>query len=393
VPDAGGPVRAEVHRRDEVCQSTNGGGPVPQTVWKGAISFGLVSIPVRLTAATEERDLTFHLVRASDGSRVRYRRVAEADGEEVTFKDIAKSYRTDSGVDVILTDEDLAGVRISSSRTVELVGFVDAASIDPITLSRGYYAEPAADDRKPYVLLRDALVASNRVAVVKLALRNRERLAVLRPREDVLVVQTMLWPDEVRRPEIDIPDGVVVRPQELAMATSYIDALSGDLDLESQRDGYREALLELVDAKAAGQSPPEQAEDEGPGAQVVDLVEALRRSVAAATGKAAAAGGARSMPAAGPERAAGTAPTRTRAPRKAGTRAAAKGADPASAPESATDEAPIAAAAPPRAARSPAPVRSGTAGKPAAAKRSTSKRAVTPPDETLPARRSARKSA
>jgi len=371
---------------------------VPQTVWKGAISFGLVSIPVRLAAATEERDLTFHQVRASDGSRVRYRRVAEADGEEVTFREIAKSYRTDSGVDVILTDEDLAGVRISSSRTVELVGFVDAASIDPITLSRGYYAEPAADDRKPYVLLRDALVASNRVAVVKLALRNRERLAVLRPRDDVLVVQTMLWPDEVRRPEIDIPDGVVVRPQELAMATSYIDALSGDLDLASQRDGYREALLELVDAKAAGQSPPEHAEDEGPGAQVVDLVEALRRSVAAATGKA---GGARSTP--GPadpdtERAPGTAATRTRAPRKAGTRAAAKGAGPESAPESApTDEVPAVSTAarsagpssPPRSG----PVRNGTARKPAAAKRSTSKRSVTAPDETLPARRSARKSA
>ncbi len=372
---------------------------MPQTVWKGAISFGLVSIPVRLTAATEERDLTFHQVRASDGSRVRYRRVAEADGEEVTFKDIAKSYRTDSGVDVILTDEDLAGVRISSSRTVELVGFVDAASIDPITLSRGYYAEPAADDRKPYVLLRDALVASNRVAVVKLALRNRERLAVLRPRDDVLVVQTMLWPDEVRRPEIDIPDGVVVRPQELAMATSYIDALSGDLDLASQRDGYRDALLELVDAKAAGQSPPEQAEDEGPGAQVVDLVEALRRSVAAATGKA---GGARSTGGPDAERKPGTAAARTRAPRKAGTRAAAQSAGQASTPESATESAPtdevpaVSAAARSAGSSSPprsGPVRNGTARKPAAAKRSTSKRAVTAPDETLPARRSARKSA
>lgn len=362
---------------------------MPQTVWKGAISFGLVSIPVRLTAATEERDLTFHQVRASDGSRVRYRRVAEADGEEVTFKDIAKSYRTDSGVDVILTDEDLAGVRISSSRTVELVGFVDAASIDPITLSRGYYAEPAADDRKPYVLLRDALVTSNRVAVVKLALRNRERLAVLRPREDVLVVQTMLWPDEVRRPEIEIPDGVVVRPQELAMATSYIDALSGDLDLASQRDGYREALLELVDAKAAGQSPPEQAEDEGPGAQVVDLVEALRRSVAAATGKTA---GARSTAGPDAERATGTAATRTRSPRMAGTRAATKAAGPT--PESAPAD--DVTAAPGGAARSAAPsgpARGRTPGKPAAAKRSTSKRAVTAPDETLPARRSARKSA
>jgi DNA end-binding protein Ku len=262
---------------------------VPQTVWKGAISFGLVSIPVRLAAATEERDLSFHQVRASDGSRVRYRRVAEADGEEVAYRDIAKSYRTDSGVDVILTDEDLAAVRIPSSRTVELVGFVDAATIDPLTLTRAYFVEPAADDRKPYVLLRDALVDTERVAVVKLALRNRERLAVLRPREEILVLQTMLWPDEVRRPDIDVGDGSGVRPQELAMARSYIDALSGDLDLSDQHDGYRAALLELVDAKAAGQAPPEPAEDtDAGGADVVDLVEALRRSVAAATGRAPA---------------------------------------------------------------------------------------------------------
>lgn len=257
---------------------------MPQTVWKGAISFGLVSIPVRLTAATEERDPSFHQVRASDGSRVRYRRVAEADGEEVAYRDIAKSYRTDAGVDVVLTDEDLAAVRISSSRTVELVGFVDAATIDPVSLTRAYFVEPAADDRKPYVLLRDALVETHRVAVVKLALRNRERLAVLRPREDVLVLQTMLWPDEVRRAEVEIGSTAAVRPQELAMARSYIDALSGDIDLSDQHDGYREALLELVDAKAAGQSPPEAADEaDSDGAAVVDLVEALRRSVAAAT--------------------------------------------------------------------------------------------------------------
>lgn len=344
---------------------------MPQTVWKGAISFGLVSIPVRLTAATEERDLAFHQVRASDGSRIRYRRVAEADGEEVTFKDIAKSYRTDSGVDVVLTDDDLAGVRISSSRTVELVGFVDASTIDPITLSRGYYAEPAADDRKPYVLLRDALVTSNRVAVVKLALRNRERLAVLRPHEDVLVIQTMLWPDEVRRPEIDIPATVVVRPQELAMATSYIDALSGELDLSDQHDGYRAALLELVDAKAAGQEPPEQTAEEGPGAQVVDLVEALRRSVAAATAK--------SSPAAPPAEPAPTsagaqdeAPAKRAAPRRA---AAKKTADPLAA-----------ASAPAPRAR---PAKAAAKVKPAAKKAAKASTV----DETMPARRSARKSA
>ncbi len=255
-----------------------------QTVWKGAVSFGLVSIPVRLVSATEERDLSFHQVRVSDGSRVRYRRVAEADGEEVPFAQIAKSYTTPDGREVVLTDEDLAAVRIPSSRTVELIGFVDGAEIDPVTLGKSYFAEPAAEDRKPYVLLRDALVASGRVAVVKIAIRNRERLGVLRPRGEVLVLQTMLWPDEVRTPDFATDAGSAVRPQELTMAESYIDALSGDLDLTDQTDQYRQALTELVDAKAQGVEPgPEPDADTGRnGAQVVDLVDALRRSVEAA---------------------------------------------------------------------------------------------------------------
>lgn len=263
-----------------------------QTVWKGSISFGLVSIPVRLVSATEQRDLTFHQVRASDGSRVRYRRVAEADGEEVPYADIAKSYTTPDGREVVLTDDDLASVRIPSGRTVELVGFVDGAEIDPINLSKSYFAEPAAEDRKPYALLRDALVDSGRVAVVKISMRNRERLAVLRPREDVLVLQTMLWPDEIRTPDFATDAGSAVRPQELAMAESYIDALTGELDLSDQSDGYRQALGELVAARAEGVEPTVPDDDEaGPGGQVVDLMEALRRSVEAAGGRSGVAGG------------------------------------------------------------------------------------------------------
>lgn len=264
-----------------------------QTVWKGAVSFGLVSIPVRLVSATEERDISFHQVRVSDGSRVRYRRVAEADGEEVPYAEIGKSYTTPDGREVVLTDDDLAAVRIPSSRTVELIGFVDGAEIDPVTLGKSYFAEPAAEDRKPYALLRDALVASGRVAVVKIAIRNRERLGVLRPRGQVLVLQTMLWPDEVRTPDFATDAGSAVRPQELTMAESYIDALSGDLDLTDQTDQYRQALMELVDAKAQGIEPgPEPDADTGRnGGQVVDLVEALRRSVEAAGGRRAKAAG------------------------------------------------------------------------------------------------------
>lgn len=263
-----------------------------QTVWKGSISFGLVSIPVRLSSATEEKDVSFRQVRASDGSRVRYKRVAEADGEEVAYADIAKGYELPGGAMVILTDEDLADLPVPSSHAVDVVGFVPFDQIDPTALVRSYYAEPTAD-AKPYVLLRDALEESGRVGIVKIALRNRERLAVLRAHEGVLVIQTMLWPDEVRAAKFGfLDDDITVRPQEMAMAESYIETLSGDFAPDEFTDDYREALLQVVNAKAEGlevEAPPEaEAADDG---TVVDLMEALRRSVEEAKGNRAAGGG------------------------------------------------------------------------------------------------------
>ena len=254
---------------------------MPQTVWKGTISFGLVSIPVRLSTATEERNISFRQVRASDGARVRYRRVAETDGAEVAYADIAKGYELPDGEVVVLTDDDLADLPVASSKIVDVHPFVPMDQIDPTALSRAYYAEPTADP-KPYVLLRDALERSGRVAVVKVSLRNRERLAVLRPRDGVLVLQTMLWPDEVRRPEFRFLDeGVDVRAQEMAMAESYIETLSGDFDPETYVDDYRRALEEVVQAKIEGKeiTPAPLAPE---GGTVVDLMEALRRSVAEA---------------------------------------------------------------------------------------------------------------
>jgi DNA end-binding protein Ku len=183
---------------------------------------------------------------------------------------------------VVLTDEDLADLPIASSKVVEVQAFVPFEEIDPTALSRAYYAEPSADP-KPYVLFRDALEKADRVAIVKVALRNRERLAVLRSREGVLVVQTMLWPDEVRRPDFRfLDDQVSVRPQEMRMAESYIDAMAEEFEPDDFVDDYREALLEVVQAKVAGAEvtkAPEPAADEG---KVVDLMEALRRSVAEA---------------------------------------------------------------------------------------------------------------
>lgn len=255
---------------------------MPQTVWKGTISFGLVSIPVRLTSATEERDISFRQVRASDGSRIRYKRVAEADGQEVPYAEIAKGYELAEGGMVVLTDDDLSDLPVASSKAVDVLQFVDAAEIDPAAYSRAYYAVPAGD-AKPYVLLRDALAASGKVAVVKLSLRTRERLAVLRPAGEALVVQTMLWPDEVRSADLPADVGEVQpRQQEVAMAESFIEAMTAPWQPEEFTDEYRAALEALVEAKVEGREVVLPPESEGETAEVVDLMDALRKSVEAA---------------------------------------------------------------------------------------------------------------
>ena len=256
---------------------------MPQSIWKGAISFGLVSIPVRLFSATEEKDISFRQVHRDDGGRIRYKRVCSVDGEEVSYSDIAKGYELPDGDVVVLDDEDFANLPISTSRAVEVLSFVPAEQIDAVQVGKPYYCDPTGGDVKPYVLLRDALEKADRVAVVKVALRQRERLAMLRPRDGVLVLQTLLWPDEVRRPQLEVADtDVTVRPQELAMAESYIAALSGDFDPTEFSDDYRAALEEVIEAKVAGHEVKAPAEAPRTSGQVVDLMEALRRSVAEA---------------------------------------------------------------------------------------------------------------
>jgi len=265
---------------------------MPQSIWKGSISFGLVSIPIRLFSATEEKDISFRQVHREDGGRIRYKRVCSVDGEEVPYSDIAKGYELPDGEMVVLDDDDFANLPISSSRAVEVLSFVPAEQIDAVQMGKPYYCDPTGD-AKPYVLLRDALENAERVAIVKVALRQRERLAVLRPREGVLVMQTLLWPDEVRAAKLDFLDeDVTVRSQELTMAESYISALSADFDPGEFSDHYREALEEVIEAKVAGRevvTPEEQPESSG---QVVDLMEALRRSVAEAKSRRGETGGA-----------------------------------------------------------------------------------------------------
>jgi DNA end-binding protein Ku len=254
-----------------------------RSIWKGAISFGLVSIPVKLYSATEERDVSFHQVRREDGSRIRYKRVAAADGAEVPYSEIAKGYELPTGETVVLTDEDFANLPLSTSRTIDVLGFVPLEQVDPIYFAKSYYLEPDKTGAKPYVLLRDALESSGRVALVKLALRQREQLGTLRVRDGVFVLETMLWPDEVRRPEFPFLDeDVSVRPQELTMAASLIETLAEDFDPGQYRDDYREALQAVIDAKIAGREVVAPTEPAAAPSAAGDLMAALRASVEAA---------------------------------------------------------------------------------------------------------------
>ncbi|WP_239309564.1 Ku protein, partial [Frankia sp. Cj3] len=278
-----------------------------RSIWKGAISFGLVSIPVRLYSATEERDVSFHQVRRDDGSRIRYKRVAAADGAEVPYSEIAKGYELPSGETVVLTDEDFANLPLSTSHTIDVLEFVPPGQVDPIYFARSYYVEPDRTGIRPYVVLRDALEESGRIALVKVALRQREQLATMRVRDGVFVLSTMIWPDEVRAPEFPfLIDHVDLRPQELIMAQALIDTLSADFDPTPYTDGYRAALQAVIEAKVSGNemvTPPGGGQ---PVSAAGDLVSVLTASVAAARGnRAGARSGAGTEPGAG---ASGTTP-------------------------------------------------------------------------------------
>ena len=251
-----------------------------RAIWKGAVSFGLVSIAVKLYSATEEKDIRFHQVHRTDGGRIKYQRTCSIDGEAVSYDDIAKGYDIGGGEMVILTDEDFADLPLTTSRAIDVLEFVPADQIDPIMFAKAYYLEPEGQAAKPYVLLRDALKDADRVAIVKVALRQREQLATLRVRDDVLVLNTMLWPDEVR--SVDFPfldEDIETRPAELAMASSLIDSMAGSFKPDEFTDNYREALQEVINAKVEGREivQPEEAE-EAPAA-AVDLMAALKASV------------------------------------------------------------------------------------------------------------------
>jgi len=250
-----------------------------RSVWRGAISFGLVTIAVRLYTAVEEHDFRFNQVHREDGGRIKYKRVCSVCGNEVEYGDITKGYELDDGRMVIMENEDFDKLPVKTDKSIDVLEFVPAEEIDPIFFQKTYYLEPDKAAARPYVLLRDALVKTGQLAVVKITIRQKETLATIRARDDVLVMHTMLWPDEIRKAEFDFLDqNVEVRPQELKMATSLVESMAGDFDPDTFTDDYRDALEKVIAAKAEGAELPEQPEAEEKG-DVIDLMTALERSV------------------------------------------------------------------------------------------------------------------
>ena len=254
---------------------------MPRAMWKGAISFGLVTIPVAVYPATEEKTLRFNQLHDDDGGRIRYKRVCEKDGEEVTFEHIVKGYEVEKDRYVVLTDEDFDAVPVASSRAIDIQQFVDIDEIDPMLFKKSYYLVPEETGAKAYALLREAMKEDDRVGIAKVSFRDREHIAALRFKEDAFVLETMFWPDEIREADFGGVDvSADVRDQELTMARQLIDSLTSEWAPEQFHDAYRDALVQIVEAKLNGQEI-EVVEPE-PAAKVVDLMEALKASVAAA---------------------------------------------------------------------------------------------------------------
>ena len=253
-----------------------------RSIWKGDLSFGLVNVPVRVFSATQSHDRSSHQVDASDGTRIRYRRVREGTDTEVDYANIASAYEDDEGRPVILTKDDLASLPVNRSPEIEILEFVPADQVDPIYFDKAYYLEPSSKSPKAYVLLAKTLQRTERLAIAKFTLRTRTRLCALRVIDGVMTLQTLLWPDEVRKPEFDFQSAdVEVRDQELDMAASLIETMASDFDPDHFQDDYQVELDKLIAAKAGDEPafPDVAGDDEPDDGEVADLLAALRASV------------------------------------------------------------------------------------------------------------------
>ncbi|MTD15722.1 Ku protein [Nakamurella sp. YIM 132087] len=271
-----------------------------RSIWKGALSFGLVNVPIKVYSATEDHDVRFHLVHRKDGGRIRFQRVCEADGKVVEYADTAKAFESDDGRTVVLTDEDFDQLPENTGREIEVLRFVPSEQIDPVLFDRSYFLEPAGNSIKAYLLLRAVLEKTERTALVHFALRQKTRLAALRVRDGVLMVQTLLWPDEVREADFEGLGGSgsgKISAAEMKQATALVDSFAGDFDPADYTDTYREQLEQLIDAKLDGEEAfPTPEKDDGEDAEVLDLLSALKRSVerGKASGSSKAAGSSKS---------------------------------------------------------------------------------------------------
>ncbi|MGX5694786.1 non-homologous end joining protein Ku [Agromyces soli] len=262
-----------------------------RAVWKGAVTFGLVNVPVKLYSATEDHDVSLHQVHDEDGGRIRYQRKCEVCGKVVAYQDIDKAY-DDGERTVVITDEDLKSLPAERSREIEVVEFVPSEQIDPLMFDKSYYLEPDSASSKAYVLLRETLESTDRTAIVRMALRQKTRLAALRVHDDVLVVQTLLWSDEVREaafPALD--EKVKISEKELSLSKQLVESLVSDFDPTQYVDEYQQELRTLIAAKLEQGDAVDTAatfgeEPEEGGGEVIDLMEALRRSIAAKRGGA-----------------------------------------------------------------------------------------------------------
>jgi DNA end-binding protein Ku len=257
-----------------------------RALWKGAITFGLVNVPVKLYPATEDHDISLHQVHDADGGRIRYQRRCEVCGKVVEYANIDKAY-AEGKTTVVLTDEDLKSLPEERSREIEVVEFVPSEQIDEIRFDRSYFLEPEKPATKAYALLRRALEETDRTAIVQFSLRQKTRLGALRSRGDILMLQSLLWDDEVREADLsNLKDDVKVSPQELKMASSLIDNMSTDFAPDKFSDEYQDQLRQLIAAKLeqgdaldTAATFGEEGEDQADRGEVVDLMEALRRSV------------------------------------------------------------------------------------------------------------------
>lgn len=252
---------------------------MPSVVWSGSISFGLVTIPIRLLVATEDHSIRFRRIHLEDMGLIRNRKVCELDGEEVTSDEIGKGYELSKDNVIPISDDELADMPLPTAKAIDVVAFVDRSSIDPIRLGDAYYLEPAGEVAdKPYTLLRKALERSSKAAVAKYALRGRERLGLLSIRDDVMTLHQMHWADEIRNPAELTPPEVELDEGEIEGALALMDTMALD-DVSGFHDEYTEALTKLIEAKAEGKTPAAPRTEEKRSGQVVDLMSALEQSV------------------------------------------------------------------------------------------------------------------